>query len=315
MNASAVSERLSWATEALQAAAAVSAADRLGVLAVLESGPVPMETLARTCRTDVRSTGVLLDALLAMGLVSISDGRFHAAVPHLSALGAISASGDLLTQAIRSGRAPMQCDMPSGASRSYPDAVSYLAALLAHAADTAADQLGEAHRVLDVGAGAAPWSLAVARRNPGCRITALDLAAVITVTQRAVSAAGCADRFDYISGDVFGVALAPATYDLVLLGNLCHLFDEPTNRKLLRRLRPAILDGGRIAVIDALPSQDEAAQRAIRLYGVGLLTRSTAGGVHDLSSYLAWFGDAGFRTTSVRQVSRTPPVSIVMGST
>jgi len=62
-----------------------------------------------------------------------------------------------------------------------------------------------------------------------------------------------------------------------------------------------------------MPSQDEAAQRSIRLYGVGLLTRTSAGGVHDESSYLAWCAEAGFRETSVREVTRTPPVSIVMG--
>lgn len=314
MTASAVSERLSWATEALQAAAAVSAAHQLGVLAVLETGPVNIETLARTCQTDARSTGVLLDALQAMGLVSMNHGRFHVAVPKLSALGAISAGGNLLTQAIRTGRAPMQCDVPSGATRTYPDAVPYLAALFADAAGAVADLLGETHRVLDVGAGAAPWGLAIAQRNPQCRVTALDLASVITVTRRAVAAAGCGDRFDYLSGDVFDVRVAPATYDLVLLGNVCHLFDAPTNRELLRRLRPAVRDGGRIAVVDAVPPGDDAAQRSLRLYAVGLLTRSSAGGVHDLSSYLAWFGDAGFRDASVRQVSRTPPVSLLVGS-
>jgi hypothetical protein len=143
-NTGVVAERLSWASDALHAAAAASAAHRLGVLAALESGPVRVNTLARACQTDVRSTGVLLDGLLAMGLVSIiDDGRFRVAVPHLSALGAVSASGDLLIQAIRSGRAPMECDVPSGATRTYPDAVSYLAALLANAAAAVADVLGE----------------------------------------------------------------------------------------------------------------------------------------------------------------------------
>jgi ubiquinone/menaquinone biosynthesis C-methylase UbiE len=144
-------------------------------------------------------------------------------------------------------------------------------------------------------------------------VTALDLAPVVAVTRRAVAAAGCADRYDYISGDIFDLAIAPATYDLVLLGNLCHLFDAATNRKLLRRLRPALHQGGRLAVIDTIPSQDEAAQRSIRLYGVGLMTRTSTGGVHDESSYLAWCAGAGFRETSVRAVTGTPPVSIVMG--
>ena len=81
------------------------------------------------------------------------------------------------------------------------------------------------------------------------------------------------------------MAVTPATFDLVLLGNLCHLFDEPTNRELLRRLRPAVHEGGCIAVIGTMRTQDEAARRSVRLYGVGLMTRSSAGGVYDENSY------------------------------
>jgi hypothetical protein len=69
-----------------------------------------------------------------------------------------------------------------------------------------------------------------------------------------------------------------------------------------------------MVLIDTMPSQDEVAQRSVRLYGVGLMTRSSASGVHGEGTYLAWFGQAGFRDTSVREVSRTPPVSIVVGS-
>jgi hypothetical protein len=75
---------------------------------------------------------------------------------------------------------------------------------------------GGADRILDVGAGAAPWSLAIARRNPRCRVTALDLGAVLAVTRRAVATAGQADRFDYISGDVFDGNEAPSTERLLV---------------------------------------------------------------------------------------------------
>jgi ubiquinone/menaquinone biosynthesis C-methylase UbiE len=316
MNASdpaTVTERLGWISEALHAAAAVSTAHRLGLLTALESGPVRAEDLAG--EHDLRNTRVLLDAFVAMGLVEPDhDGWFRAAVPELSLLGAMGASSDLLAEAIHSGDAPLRCDVPVGATRVYPDAVNYIAALVATPAEAVADLLEGADRILDVGAGAAPWSLALARRNPGCRVTALDLDAVLAATRRAVAAAGQAGRFDYLSGDAFEVPLPPATYDLVLLGNLCHLFDGPTNRRLFRRARPAIRPGGRIAVIDVMPSRDLTAQRSVQLYALGLMTRTSSGGVHGNESYRAWLEEAGFRGTRLHEASRRPPTSVVTGT-
>ncbi len=310
-----VCERLSWVTEALHAASAVSAAHQLGLLTALESGPVRVEDMARHLDADVRSTAVLLEALVAMGVVESShDGRFQAAVPEPSVLGALAGSADLLVQAVRSGRAPLECDIPAGATRVYPDAVTYLATLLARAAESAADVLHAADRILDVGAGGAPWSLALARRNPRCRVTALDLAAVLPATRRAVGTAGHADRFDYLAGDVFDVPLPAAAYDLVLVGNLCHLFDASANVRLFRRLRPAVADGGRIAVIDVMPSLDSAMRRSVSLYAVGLMTRTSGGEVHGRDSYRAWLEEAGFRDVRCYETSRTPPASVVTGA-
>ena len=266
-----LAERLLWAADALHAAAAISAAHRLGVLAILGADPVRPEDVAARCQLDVNGVVVLLEALAAMGLVdSAADGRFRTAVPGLRALGTLSDSGNLLADAIPSGRAPLECDVPTGASDVYPDTVTHLATLVGPAAEAVAECLdgGDgAAQVLDVGAGAAPWSLAVARRDPRCRVTALDLPGVLTTTQEAVAAAGCSDQFRYLAGDIFTVSLGRSAYDLVLLGNLCHLFDAPTNRRLLRRLRPALRSGGRVAVVDVLPSAtDPASRRSVALY-------------------------------------------------
>jgi ubiquinone/menaquinone biosynthesis C-methylase UbiE len=208
----------------------------------------------------------------------------------------------------------LACDDRSGAEHVYPDAVSYLGALLGDAAGKAAELLGPAERVLDVGAGAAPWSLAVAQRNPRCRVTAVDLDAVIPMTRRSVSDRGCADQFSYLAGDMFEVTPPEKAYDLVLLGNVCHLFDEPTNLGLLRRLRPAIRAGGRIAVIDAIVPKDEDAARSVRLYAVGLLSRTSSGGVHSAESYQRWLAAAGYEGVEVCQASHAPPVSVLTGS-
>ena len=106
MSAATIAERLSWASDALHAAAAIAAAHRVGLLAALQSGPASVEQLAAACGTDPRSTGVLLDGLAAMGLVSIEDSTARAEVPDLPTLGILATSADLLAEAVRSGRAP-----------------------------------------------------------------------------------------------------------------------------------------------------------------------------------------------------------------
>jgi hypothetical protein len=52
-------------------------------------------------------------------------------------------------------------------------------------------------------------------------------------------------------------------YDLIILGNVCHLFSPDTNRALLRRLRPALRDGGTLAIVDALPSAEPGERRPV----------------------------------------------------
>jgi ubiquinone/menaquinone biosynthesis C-methylase UbiE len=314
-DSTAVAERLGWASDALHAAAVISAAHRLGVLTALEAGPAHAADLARNSHLDVHGCTVLLEALAAMGLVDAgTDGRFKPVVAELSTLGVFAGSEDLLVEAVRSGRAQLECDIPAGASQVYPDAVTYLATLLGAAADAVAELLHGAGRILDVGAGAAQWSLALVRRDPRCRVTALDLAPVLAVTRRAVAEAGWPDQFEYMAGDAFEVSLPHAKYDLALLGNLCHLFDGPANRRLFHRLRPAIQDGGRIAVIDVLPSPDPAARRSVQLYAAGLMTRTSSGGVHGEESYRVWLEEAGFLDIHVQEASRTPPISVVTGS-
>jgi hypothetical protein len=95
----------------------------------------------------------------------------------------------------------VRADTPDGAAALYPGAVGYLGAMLAAVAARAASLLPAAARVLDAGAGAAPWSLAVAARDPACLVTAVDLPAVVPATRRAVRDAGRERQFRFLAGD------------------------------------------------------------------------------------------------------------------
>jgi SAM-dependent methyltransferase len=285
---------LAYLSEAVAAAAALQAAERLGVLARLDRRPVAVPELAAACAVSQHGARLLLAALAELGLAQCADdGAWRAAVPDLAGLVAMSRMWADLERALREGRPLVAGDTPDGAAACYPGAVGHLGVMLAAVAERAASLLPAAARVLDAGAGAAPWSLAVAARDPACLVTAVDLPAVVPATRRAVAGAGRERQFRFVAGDLFDVDLGAGAYDLAIVGNLCHLFDEPANRRLLGRLYDALRPGGTLAVMDVIPDRQRR-PRWVALYELGLLLRTASGRVHPLAAYLSWLHDAGF---------------------
>jgi SAM-dependent methyltransferase len=308
-------EQWSFLQEAIAASSALAAADRLGVLARLAAGPADPVTLARDCTISERGARLLLAALISLGLIEeASDGSYRAAASDLAQLAAMSTPWSHLAEAIREDQPSMASDTPDGAGALYPEVVSHLGALFAPAAKHAADHLvaqGLHDRVLDLGVGAAPWSLALAARNPDIRVTAVDLPAVLAVTRQVVATSGYDLQFDYLSGDLFTIDLGHSTYDLAIAGNLCHLFDEATNRRLLRCLFDALHPGGTLAILDALPNERLDGPRPVVLYALGLLLRTNRGQVYPFSTYVGWLRDIGYEAVERIDLPPAPPISLI----
>ena len=145
--------------------------------------------------------------------------------------------------------------------------------------------------MLEVGAGAAAWSLALVARQPSCQVTAFDLPAVLDVTRRSVEDAGQLDRYRFLAGDAFQDELC-GPYDLALVANVVHLFGEARAVKLLSRVAGALRSGGRLGVIDVMPEPGRPSRRAA-LHDLSLLLRTRDGALHPFSSYARWLRRAG----------------------
>ena len=297
--------------EALAASAAMDAAGRLGVFDQLAAGPATPAALARDCAIGERGAALLLAALASLGLTDVtSDGAYRLTLANPARLPAWFAS---LAHVIRDDLPPLAANTPEGAQTLYPDAVSFLGTLFDSAAQQAAEHLSAPGlRVLDVGAGAAPWSLALAARDPACRVRAVDLPAVLPATRRAVEAAGLTQQFEYLSGDFFHVDWGQCDYDLVILGNVCHLFGEGANKQLLARLFEALRPGGKLAIIDALPNEQMDGPRPVALYALGLMLRTETGRVYPFSTYVSWLRETGFAAVERIDLSAPPMLSLVI---
>jgi len=304
-------EQILFVQEAAAATAALEAANRLGVLTRLSTSPAPPAALARDCAISERGARLLLDALTGLGLAEAgADGSYRASA--LTGWATMSVPWAGLAETIRDDHPAVAGDTPAGAETIYPDVVPYLGMIFAAAADRVADQLAAPGlRVLDVGAGAAPWSLALAARQSDCQITAVDLPAVLRTTRQAVAAAGRAAQFRYLGGDLFEVEWGSGIYDLAVAGNVCHLFDEAANRRLLARMFDALRPGGRLAILDALPNERLDGPRPVVLYALGLLLRTTGGGVYPFTTYVGWLRDAGYDSIERLELLPGPLISLV----
>jgi SAM-dependent methyltransferase len=304
-------EQLTFLYEAKAASAVLEASMELGVLDRLERGPVDPATLARDCGIGEEAARALLAALAGLGFAEADRRGAYLGVAAVIGFKELLRRWEGLADGLRR-RPKVPAGAPPGAEDIFPRTVGPLASMCAAAAETAAGYLaGTGRRVLDLGAGAAPWSLALAAVDPICEVTAVDLPPVLPTTRQAVAAARSDDRFRFIEGDLFAVALEEDAFDLVIVAHLCHLFDECANRQLLARAARWLAPGGTVAVIDLLPNERRDGPRGVALYAVELVRRTPGGQVYPFSSYAGWLRETGFERVERLELSSYPPVTLV----
>jgi SAM-dependent methyltransferase len=305
-------EQLYFLWEARAASTLLSACLELGVFDRLEQGPADAAALARDCGIREETAPALLGALTSLGLAEPDrDGGFVGVTGDLKWFLELLRRWDSFADGLL--HAPEVPDgAPPGADEAFYRTVVPLAAICRPAIGQATEQLSTAGpRILDLGAGAAPWTLALAAADPEITVTAIDLGHVLPVTRRAVAAAGRQSQFWFIEDDMFRVGLEDDSFDLVILGNVCHLFDDAANRRLLERVARWLAPGGTVAIIDFLPNERRDGPREVALYGVELVRRTPGGQLYPFSSYAGWLRENGFEKIERLELAPYPPVTLV----
>ncbi|RJQ75703.1 class I SAM-dependent methyltransferase [Pseudonocardiaceae bacterium YIM PH 21723] len=292
-----------------QAAATVAAyttAVRLGILDHIDRSPATAAETAAACGISYRGARAVLDTLADRGLVLASEGRFRPAHDGLAAIHPMLSLWERLPETVRTGDPVFRAESVDSAQQFFPRIGSLLASMWTHAVDPIVERLPRARTVLDVGAGSSPWGIALARRDPECRITALDLPGVLPATRRAVESAGLCSQFGFLPGDLFEVPLPERGFDLIVLAQVCHLFDAARAAQAVRLLAAALRPGGTLAVVDSLPGSPGTATQEL-----SLLLQTTAGTVHEPEDQRKWFLSAGLRSDKRVDVHAVPGITLL----
>lgn len=265
------------AAQAFQKTAAIKAAVELDVFTKIGAGSGDLASLGAATGAARRGLRILCDFLTICGFLE-KAGEEYRLTPSSAAfldrrsraylggtldfLASKRSIGQFLDDPaafVRNGGADATADNVSPENPVWVAFAEAIAPIMAPVAASVAGNVGSLPRaprkVLDIAAGHGLYGIAIAKAAPDAEIVAVDWAPVLTVAVRNAAEAGIGERFRTIAGSAFEVEWGDG-YDLVLVPNFLHHFDEAANVGLLRKIRAGLSDVGQCWVVEFVPNDD-----------------------------------------------------------
>lgn len=311
--------------------AVLSAGIDLDVFGAIEKGAKNTDAIAKAIGAPERSTRILVDALVALGLVDKHDGVYGLSplasthlvrekpmymggmsnifghpimwqgLAHLT--DAVKAGGTVLPEHAETPRHPFwEVFARSTVAMAMPSAMAVHKVMGPWLAKR------ERPTMLDVAAGSGAFAYTMVKENPTLRATLLDWPNVLAETKKWQPRLGAdAGRVDYVEGDLFEVAYG-GPYDMVLLSHVFHHFEPQVCEKLMARAAAALKPGGRVVIHDFLTDGDNP---AARMFAVTMLNWTKKGEAFASDDYRRWCDKSGLRSFEVHPCEGLPTTIVV----
>ncbi|MFB3827873.1 MAG: methyltransferase [Bryobacteraceae bacterium] len=312
-----IPDELMQTIRAFQESRVILTALELDLFTAVNDGAGAAEA-ARRAGTDPRATEMLLNALVAMGLLTKQEGVFHntpVAARYFDSRSPESARTAMMhTVHVFDRWAGLTEKVRGGPAAPFPWTEAFIAAMHYNAADRAPSVVRAVgaegvRRMLDVGGGSGAYSIAFARANPELHADVLDRPEVTAIARRHIRAAGLDARIATIDGDLTRDTFG-AGYGLVLISAICHMLSPRENLDLLERCREALAPGGRVVIQDFILNSDKTGPKTAALFSLNMLVATEAGASYSEEEYVDWLGRARF--TGIRRVPLPGPAHLMV---
>ncbi len=247
-----------WSTCALHAGV------RLNLFTLLAGSELTADEAAARAGADSRATAMLLNALVALGLLDKHDQRYSA-VPFASQflsrsseryIGHIIMHHHYLMNSWAQLHTAVASGAPARTNSSHDDDASHresflmgmfdLASLQAPTIVAALDLSGR-RRLLDLGGGPGTYAIHFCEVNPALQATVYDLPTTRPIAEKTIARFGLAERIMFVAGD-YHADPVPVGFDVAWLSHVLHS-DGPDSCARLLATASAALDPGGILVV------------------------------------------------------------------
>ena len=165
-------------------------------------------------------------------------------------------------------------------------------------------------KVLDIAAGHGVFGIKLAQTNPKAEIVAVDWPRVLEVAQENAGLRGVGDRYRTLPGSAFEVDYGSG-YDLALLTNFLHHFDQPTCEGLLRKVHAALGSAGRVVALEFVPNEDRVSPPGPAAFSMMMLGTTPSGDAYTFSEYQRMFSNSGFSRCELHPLPPTLEQAVI----
>src|SRR6266545_8090474 len=311
----------------------ISASVSNKVFDLLEDGAKTSEQLAAETGASARALRILMNALVGLDLLKKDrQGKYSltaesAAFLVSSKLGTHSGFfGTIapqiisrwlrLSDIVREGRPAVAVNQEAEGTEFFSQLVENIIPMSYPPAQKLGDHLKLARtrneiRVLDLAAGSGIWGIALARKSPRVRVTAVDWAGMIPTAKRITQKFGVGDRFNYVEGDILDANFGSG-YDVATLGHILHSEGEERSRQLLKKTFRALKSGGTIAIAEWLVDDDRMKPLPSLMFAVQMLVNTEKGDTFSFNEIKSWLQEAGFK--KVRKLQAPGPSPLILAT-
>lgn len=290
-------------------------AAELNLFTFLEDFPSTAHEIAEKFALDLRATTRLLDALVAIDLLTKENNRYsltpkgaplsskhpETVLPMVQHLLYLWDSWSHLTDTIRQGTNPhRKPGMQPGteSQKAFIGAMHVVGRELSQIIADAYD-LRPFQRLLDVGGASGTYTIAFLRKNPDMKAVLFDLESVIPLAEERLRKEGLLDRVTLVAGDFYHDPL-PYGCDLALVSAIIHQNSPEENLDLYRKVFDALEPGGKILIRDHIMEEDRSRPPAGALFALNMLVNTSGGDTYTFAEIREGLQKAGF--TDVRLV-------------
>ncbi len=264
-------------------------AGEIGLFEQLADGPRSADEVAAQLRLPARSIGVVANAMVALGMLTLDKGRYRNSEVAQAFLAGRGPSDmrpllrfwNRLSYPTWSGLADHVCtDGKKGAILDFSaeDQAIFSAGVEAASAGgamalAATYDFGRHRRLLDIGGGTGSFLRIIGRQHLHLELTLFELPKTAAYAHSRVTPDD-RPRIEIVEGDVLNGAL-PTGFDVMLLSHVVHCFNMDENRIVLKQAFDVAAPGARLLIVEFFLDDTKTAPVACALMSGEFLMNTT----------------------------------------
>jgi ubiquinone/menaquinone biosynthesis C-methylase UbiE len=277
--------------------------------------PQSVNTISKKLNTDLRATGILLDALTGLGFLgkqntkysntNLASEFFVSGRPHYQ--GNIMKHAETLWQnwsaldeIVKTGRPGRRAHDHTAFILGMHDLASLKVKKVLKAIG-----LKGVRTALDLGGGPGTYSIEMAKK--GVKVTLFDRPETVEIAKRVVKNSK-SGNINFIQGDFIHDDIGSG-YDLILASQILHANSEKDNIMLLKKCKKALNKNGRLLIQEFKISTDLTLPPNSSLFSVNMLVNTDGGICYSPEEMKGWFSKLGMKDIKERIIDDSALIS------